>query len=190
MPVTIRSTSIPSGELKPEVVDAIRNACEDAAIKKAIEIWGDVRMTVRDLNATDMSYTNNVFTETSHATINQWNAMAFGAFTVADNTVLGLYGLKIQHLPDGTIDFPPISGVRFDVGGARVGQWHTQQSDTYTSGASTAPLHALASVTKSPMIIQESITVTLYEYTRTASTVYSPVWLGVTVEKESVTLRP
>ena len=190
MPITIRSlTALPS-ELKPEVVDAIRNACEAAAIAKAIELWGDIRLTSRDLNGTDMAYANNVFTETSNATINQWNAMAFGAFAVARATVIGIYGLRIQTLPDATIDFPPITGVRIDVGGARVAQWHTQQGDTYTSAASTAPLHAIPLVTKSPIVIGEDITVTIFEYTRTASTVYVPCWMGVTIEKEGTTLRP
>lgn len=191
MPVTIRSLTIPADELKPEAVDAIRNACENAAVAKAVELFGLAQdLTIRDLNAADMAYANNIFTETSNATVNQWNAMAFGAFTVARSTVLGIYGLKIQHLPDGTIDFPPITGVRIEVGGARVAQWHTQQSDTYTSAASTAPLLAIPLLTKSPIVIGEDITVTIFEYTRVLSTVYVPVWLGVTVEKLGTTLRP
>ena len=190
MPVTIRSLFLPAKDLKSEVVDAIRNACEAGVLAKAKELWGDIAVTLRDLNAADMAYANNVFTETSNATINQWNAMAFGAFTVARATVIGIYGLMVQHLPDGTIDFPPITGVRIDVGGARVAQWHTQSTDTYTSAASTTPLYSVAGVTKSPIVIGEDITVTIFEYTRTASTVYAPVWLGVTCEKEGTTLRP
>lgn len=190
MPVTIRSLFHQMSQLKPEVVDAIRNACENAVLAKAQQLWGNAAVTIRDLNGTDMAYANNVFTETSNATINQWNAMAFGAFAVARATVIGIYGLGIQHLPDGTIDFPPITGVRIDVGGARVAQWHTQILDTYTSAASTAPLYSPFGVTKSPIVIGEDITVTISEYTRTASTVYVPVWLGITCEKEGTTLRP
>lgn len=190
MPVTIESLFLPIPELKIEAVDAIRNACKEACIDKARELWGDIKITVRDLNAADMAYANNVFTETSHATINQWNAMAFGAFAVARATVIGLYGLRIQTLPDGTIDFPPITGVRIDVGGARVAQWHTQSIDSYTSGASTAPLQAVGGVTRSPIVVGEDITVTIFEYTRTASTIYVPCWMGITVEKEGTTLRP
>lgn len=190
MPVEIRSIFLPANQLKSEVVDAIRNACENAVLAKARELWGDIGVTLRDLNAADMAYANNVFTETSNATINQWNAMAFGAFTVARATVIGIYGLMVQVIHDATIDFPPLTGVRVDVGGARVAQWHTQSIDTYSSAANTAPLYAIAGVTKSPIVVGEDITVTIFEYTRTASTVYVPVWLGVTCEKTGTTLRP
>jgi len=191
--VSIKSELIPAPLLKPETIDAIRNATELQALEKAIELWGESQLvTVRDLNAADMSYTNNIFTETSNASANAWNAMAFGAFTVATSTVLGIYGIIIATVPDGTIDFPPISGIRIDVGGARVAQWHVQSLHSFTSGASTAPLipALYAGFTKSPVVVSEDMTVTIYEYTQTASTAYYPIWMGVAVEKEGVTLRP
>ncbi len=189
--VTVNSLFLNSKELKEGTVDAIRTACLLAALEKAVELFGPgQRFTIRDLNATDMSYTNNIFTETSHATVNQWNAMAFGAFTVATATVLGIYGLKLGVVNDATIDFMPVTGVRIDVGGARIAQWHVQCLDMMASGACDSPVYALAGVTKSPIIVAEDITVTIYEYTRTASTVYTPVWLGIAVEKEGVTLKP
>jgi len=190
--LTIKSLFIKGEELKPETIDACRNACEIACLQKAVDLWGESQsLTVRDLNASDMSYTNNIFTETSHATTaNQWNAMGVGAFTVAQSTVIGIYGLKIQIVQDATIDFPPISGVRIDVGGARVAQWMTQTIDAYCNAAASTPYYAPAGVTKSPVVVGETLTVTIYEYTRTANTVYVPCWLGITVEKEGVTLRP
>jgi len=191
--VAIKSLLVPAPLLKEETIDAIRNATETMCLEKAVELWGESqRLTIRDLNATDMSYTNNIFTETSNASANAWNAMAFGAFTVATSTVIGIYGIIIGTVPDGTIDFPPISGIRIDVGGARVAQWHVQSLHSFTSGASTSPLipAIYGGFTKSPVVVGEDMTVTIYEYTQTASTAYYPIWQGVTVEKEGVTLRP
>jgi len=191
--LAMKSLLVPGPLLKPETIDAIRNATETQCLEKAVEMWGpDQQVTLRDLNAADMSYANNVFTETSNAGANAWNAMAFGAFTVAQSTIIGIYGLAIGTVPDGTIDFPPISGVRIDVGGARVAQWHVQILHNFTSGASTSPLipAPYAGFTKSPVVVGETLSVTIYEYTQTASTVYYPLWLGVTCEKLGVSLRP
>jgi hypothetical protein len=190
-PVTISSvlTGIPS--TKPETVDAIRNAAILAAVNKAYELWGGAQsLTVRDLNGSDMSYTNNIMTETSNATTNQWNGMAFGAFTVATATVIAIYGVSLGWIEDGTIDECPITGVRIEVGGSRHAQWNVQCLDQHNSAASTAPLIPIAGVTRSPIIVAEDITVTIYEYTRRASVAYDPVWLGVAVEKQGVTLKP
>lgn len=189
--VTIRSLLLPVDELKPGTIDAVRNACEMAAMDKAVQLWGEAQsLTIRDLNALDMSYTYNIITETSNASANAWNAMAFGAFTVATGTVLGIYGIKLHCALDGTVDLLPITGIRIDVGGARVAQWHVQSLDQNTDAASTSPFHGYAGITKSPVIIGEDIQVTMYEYTRTASTVYDPIWLGCAVEKTGRTLKP
>ena len=188
--LAIQSLFINISELKGEAVDAIRNACEVGCLERAVKLWPDAELTSRDLNAADMAYANNVFTETSNATINQWNAMAFGAFTVPTATVIGIYGMKMQVIPDATLQFPPITGVRIDVGGARVVQWHTQTIDTYVDSAGVTPVTFPAGITKSPIIVGETLQVTIFEYTRTASTIYVPCWLGVTVEKVGITLRP
>ena len=189
-PVSITSLLIPIDEFGV-MSDKYRDATIVAAVEKAEALFGvGQRLTVRDLNGSDMSYTANIMTETSNATANAWNAMAFGAFTVATGTVVGIYGLKLYVVHDATIDFCPITGVRIDVGGARVAQWHVQSLDQNTSAASVAPTRAYCGITKSPVVAGEDITVTIYEYTRTASTVYTPCWLGVTVEKEGITLRP
>lgn len=160
MALTIRSILMNAADLSPAEIAKYREACEAATLAKAATLWGNVNVTIRDLNATDMQYTNNVFTETSNGTANQWNAMAFGAFSVAQSTVIGIYGIKIQTDPDGTIDFPPITGIRIDVGGARVAQWMTQTLDTYTSAASTTPLYAPSGITKSPIVVGETLTCT------------------------------
>lgn len=189
--VEIDSQFIARDEVRIETLDALRNACVNAALEKAVDIFGEKQaLTVRDLNGTDMSYTNNIFTETSNASANAWNAMAQGAFTVARGTVLGIYGLKVYTVLDATIKQCPITGIRFDVGGGRVAQWHIQTIDTCANAAVSASTRAYMGVTKSPIIMQEDITVTPYEYTRTASTVYTPIWLGVAVEKVGLTLRP
>lgn len=188
--LVIRSLLNPIATLSKGEIAKYREACESATIAKAQALWGNQNITIRDLNASDMSYTNNIFTETSNATVNQWNAMAFGAFSVAQSTCIGIYGLKIAVVHDATIDFAPITGVRIDVGGARVAQWQTQTLDTYASGAVSTATYSMTGITKSPIVVGETLTVTIYEYTRTASTVYVPCWLGVTVEKEGITLRP
>jgi hypothetical protein len=190
-PVTISSVTINMNELLPGTIDAIRNAAVVASVNKAAELWGpEQALTIRDLNGTDMAYAANNFTETANAAANAWNAMAFGAFTVPTATVIGIYGVKLSIIPDGTLDELPITGIRFDVGGSRVAQWHVQTLDQATSAASTAPLTPQGLVTRSPIIVAEDITVTVYEYTITASQVYRPIWLGVSVEKQGVTLKP
>lgn len=190
-PVTVSSVLVPDKSLKPETVDAIRNACMLATVNKANELWGAGQLlTIRDLNGTDMAYANNIMTETSNAVANQWNAMAFGAFTVPTATVIGIYGITLGWIEDGTIDECPITGIRIEVGGSRHAQWNVQTLDQHNSAASTAPLIPIAGVTRSPIVVAEDITVTCYEYTRRASSAYDPVWLGFAVEKQGVTLKP
>ena len=189
-PVTIQSVLLSEDMLGQSGVDASRNAAIAGAVNKASQLWGGQNLTIRDLNALDMSYTNNVFTETSNAVANQWNAMATGAFTVPTATIIAIYGVKIGWILDGTIDEMPITAIRIDVGGSRHVQWHLQSLDRISSAANTSPLEPLAGITRSPVVVAEDITVTLYEYTRRASSAYSPVWLGVAVEKEGVTLKP
>lgn len=188
----IKSVLIPIDELKPETVDAIRNACEISALQKGVELWGPEQdMTVRDLNALDMSYTYNIFTETSNAGGNAWNAMATAsAFTVATGTVIGIYGIKLAAVLAAGLDELPITGIRLDVGGARVVQWHIQSLETSCAGASVGATRPYTGISKSPIIIAEDIQSTAYEYTRATSVVYSPIWLGLAVEKTGRTLKP
>ena len=190
-PVSVSSILIPETSLKPETVDAIRNAAVLAAVNKASDLWGVGQpLTIRDLNGTDMAYANNIMTETSNAAANAWNAMAFGAFTVPTATVIAIYGVAIGWIMDATIDEMPISSIRIDVGGSRHAQWNTQVIDQISSAANTAPMIPRVGITRSPIVVGEDITVTIYEYTRRASQAYDPCWLGVAVEKEGVTLKP
>ncbi len=190
-PVTIASILIPTKMLKEETVDAIRNATIVASVNKAYELWGaGQKLTIRDLNGTDMAYANNVMTETSNAGANAWNAMAFGAFTVPTATVIGIYGVMLSAPWSATVVQLPISGIRIDVGGSRHAQWNVQTLDRQSIAASSVPTEGLAGVTRSPIIVAENLTVTIYEYTRFASDAYDPVWLGIAVEKEGVTLKP
>jgi hypothetical protein len=190
-PVTIQSVLINKKDLELTVINAIRNATIVGAVAKAHELWGNGQsLTVRDLNGTDMAYAANIMTETSNAAANAWNAMAFGAFTVPTATVIGIYGVDLNARMDGTTLRIPITGIRFDVGGSRVAQWNVQVLDQNSIAGMTDSTMAQGGVTRAPIIVGEDITVTIYEYTRTATIVYDPVWLGVAVEKEGVTLKP
>ena len=190
IPVAIKSVFIPGVDLKQETIDAIRNATETQCLEKAAERWGQGQIvTVRDLNGTDMGYPNNIFVETSNAGANAWNAMAVGPFVIALGTIIGIYGLRLGHLQAAAVSFAPITGVRIDVGGARVAQWMTQCVDSYGAGTSLGK-EFLAGFTKSPIVAQETMTVTIFEYTRTATQLYNPVWAGVVIEKLGITLRP
>jgi hypothetical protein len=61
----------------------------------------------------------------------------------------------------------------------------------FSSSANAAtPLYMKLGFTPSPVIVGEDMTVTCYEYTKTASTAYAIIWEGVTVEKEGITLTP
>lgn len=188
--VTVNSVLIAADELKQSTVDAIRNACTKSALRKAVELWGPAqRLTVRDIDGGDMQYPNSIFAETA-VTANAWNAMACGAFTVATATVIGIYGIKLYTLYDATTLCLPITGIRIDVGGARVAQWNVQTLDQTDFTASVAPNRGRLGVTKSPIVVGEDITVTIYEYTRTTNRTYTPVWMGCVVEKEGRTLKP
>ena len=197
MPVTINSVLLSADGLKPETVDALRNACTNAAVAEASRRFGPSQnLTVRDLGASDFSFTNNVWTDTSNATANAWNAIAQAAFTVATGTVIGIYGIRVGFLMNATIIQPAVTGFRLDVGGGRVAQWNVEKLMLATALIAT-PANVFAfgqqwplGITRSPIIVGEDIQVTIYEYTRTASTVYYPIWEGVAVEKEGRTLKP
>ncbi len=191
-PVTISSLLIPFFAIKPETIDAIRNATIVGAVNKASELWGpEQALTCRDLFGVEMGYpVPGDMVETSNAALG-WQAMAFGAFQVPVATVIGIYGVILGFAYGAAIFRLPITGIRFDVGGSRVAQWNVQTLDTgYSTAAMTDALQPQGGVTKSPIIVAEDITVTIFEYVRTAATIYNPVWLGVTVEKQGVTLKP
>ncbi len=191
-PVSISSVLIPLVAVKEETVDAVRNATIASAVNKASELWGPAQaLTVRDLTGTDMGYPTNDMTETSNGGAAAWNAMTnCNAFAVPTATVIGIYGIMLSYKPDATILQMPITGIRIDVGGSRRAQWNIQTLDQFEHAAGTAAYTPKAGITKSPIIVAEDITVTIYEYTRTATTVYKCVWLGVAVEKQGVTLKP
>ena len=188
-PVSISSVLIPMDQLKQETIDAIRNAAVLAAVNKAYELWGKGQtLTIRDLNGTDMHYTNNIFTETANAAAG-WHASAAGAFTVPTATVVAIYGIAIGWQLNAAVPLP-ITGIRVDVGGSRQAQWNVQCLSQWATGAIVAPLKPRAGVTRSPIVAAEDITVTTYENSRGTATVYEPCWIGVAVEKEGVTLKP
>ena len=190
-PVTVSSVLVRETSLKPETVDAVRNACMLATVNKAYELWGaGQRLTIRDLNGTDMAYANNVMTETSNAVANQWNVMAFGAFAVPNATVIGIYGVMLNAPYAAAVPQLPITGIRIDVGGSRHAQWNVQILDRQSVAAAAYPTDGIAGVTRSPVVIAEDITVTISEYTRNASDAYECVWLGFAVEKQGITLKP
>ena len=192
MPITINSILIPADESAIERVELARRGCWKAVVQRGEQLWPGARLTVRDLNGTDMAYTNNIMTETSNATANAWNAMAFGAFTVATSTVLGIYGVRLGYALNATIIEIPITGIRIDVGGSRRVQWNVEKigAEFGTATAATGVNWMKLGYTPSPVIVSEDMTVTIYEYTKTASTAYTIIWEGYALEKEGITLTP
>ncbi len=189
--LVIESVLAPADELKEETRDAIRNACKTLCLERAVELWGETQdLTARDLDALDMAYASNIFTETSNAVVPQWNVMAFGAFTVARGAVMGIYGVKLAYLPNATVLRLPITGIRINIGGSDIVQCQVQKIDQLDNAANTTPLRPYMGFFKMPIIISEDITVTISEYSRTASTAYEPIWAGIMVEKAGRTLRP
>ena len=194
-PVTINSTLINVKSLKPETIDAIRNASICATVNKAYELWGPGQaLTVRDLLGNDMGYGAALenFLNVSNAAAAAWNVINTGAFTVPTATVIGIYGLSIGWDPVIAAQGCPVSAFRIDVGGSRHAQWNIQPLDQFhgAGGAFTGAMEPQAGITRSPIIVAEDMTVTIYEWTRTAALAYQPCWLGVAVEKQGVTLKP
>ena len=89
MPVTINSILLSADGLKPETVDAIRNACINSTVAEAHRRFGaSQNLTVRDLEAADFQFSANVWTDTSSASASAWNAVAQGTVTVATGTAI------------------------------------------------------------------------------------------------------
>ena len=193
-PVTINSTLINVKSLKPETIDAIRNASICATVNKAYELWGPGQaLTVRDLLGNDLGYGAALenFLNVSNAAAAAWNVINTGAFTVPTATVIGIYGISIGWNPVLVVNNCPVSAFRIDVGGSRHAQWNIQPLDVFTPAAATVnTFEPQTGITRSPIIVAEDMTVTIYEWTRTAALAYQPCWLGVAVEKQGVTLKP
>jgi hypothetical protein len=190
-PVTIKSLFVPEANTTKEIVEATRNTAIVVAVQKANELFGDKQaLTIRDLNGSDMGYIHNIMTETSNRSANAWNVMGSGSFTIAAATVIAIYGVAISFVQGGNNTRIPITGIRIDVGGSRIAQWNVQGLDQIINASVTSPLTPKFGISLSPIIVSEYLTVTLYEYTRIATTIYDLLWLGVTVEKQGVTLNP
>ena len=180
-----RSLLIPLLEIKLKIIKDTELAC----LQKAVDLWGENQiMTSRALCPLDMGYENNKFIETSNPSINQWNMVSSGYFTVQCASIIGIYGLKLTS----DMEALPISGIRIDVIGSRVVQWVTRPSIYPLELARQLTQEdddLITSFCDSLVFISENVVVRIYEYTQIANVMYYPEWLGVVVEINGVTLK-
>ncbi len=116
--LVLESQLIPVTQLKVERIDAIRKAAKDRLLELAEAALGkDKRLIIRDLTPLDLEATNNEWVETS-GTDNQWSDTTITG-TLADNRFVVIIGVKII---DGHTT-PPISALKFTVGGSEVARW-------------------------------------------------------------------
>ena len=183
----LRSFLIPLLELNLKIIKDTELLC----LQQAIELWGDNQnLSSRGLTALDMGYMSS-FSETSQCVINQWNQATTGRFVVSTATIIGIYGLKLKWCDD-TKNFPPINSIRLCVNGARIAQWSLECHHNIYPQSLVDELVSHDDLIKNticnPIIASEDNKVEIFEYTRVANTEYSPIWLGVVVEKLGLTL--
>jgi len=188
--------------MTPQQIQAKINAAESEAIARYKEGWGDGDYIIRALLPSDFnSVTVEEWQETTGTAIDAWNAstVAPGTTLVRDNTVLGIYGIKVITGENeagvyawGAADVSaPVTAVRLTAGGARLAQWDfsflfhasAQTASLATTSAVYGPLQDHpAGFAASPIVIRGPKAVTIAYWEVTASLDFQIAWLGVVVE--------
>lgn len=89
--------------------------------KTALSELGGVALIVRDLSALDIGGSNRHWNQQVAVTNNSWVTSTFSAGTVTDNVFVAILGIAALSPQGGA------SGIRIDVGGARVAEWDLQK---------------------------------------------------------------
>lgn len=203
--VQVRTNSyiIPETWMTSQQIRRKINAARQAALAAALLTDGDQEYNVRALVGSDMPdrTTNDWLETTASSGVDAWNNSAFAAGSnIADNTYIGIYGVQVLTMENeagvngGPIQSalePAVTGIRIQIGGARVAQWDLHPilyfvggtDDLATSSTEYGPLIAYPKgFAESPVVItkEKSLTVAFWE-TQT-SLDFQVALLGIVVE--------
>ncbi|MBA7711518.1 hypothetical protein ES703_120484 [subsurface metagenome] len=184
--LVLESQLIPVTQLKAERIDAIRKAAKDRLLELAEAALGkDKRLIIRDLTPLDLEATNNEWVETS-GTDNQWSDTTITG-TLADNRFVVIIGVKII---DGHTT-PPISALKFTVGGSEVARWDMYPAfKLYILTTSGAINHENPlCIAEAPIFISQNIPFTVAEYVLETTTAYVAALIGLVCEPEGKVLK-
>jgi hypothetical protein len=184
---TIISVLVPKDEIPLDRLDGIKSAAIRMLLQKAEEALPGKKLIIRDLTPQALELTNNEWTETSGSTDNAWNDTSIANKTIADNRFVAIIGCKV--LSGHTT--PPISALKFTVGGSEVARWDLYKAfRTYTLTTSGAVEHDNpVCYTEGPIIITQNMSLTISEYVIEASTPYKLAFFGYVCEPEGKTLK-
>jgi len=184
---TMVSVLRPTSEMRIERVDGIWSAAAKELLKLAEEALPGKRLILRDLIPLDLGLTNNEWIETSGAD-NAWADTSIAAMTMADNRFVAIIGVKV--ISGHTT--PPISALKFNVGGSEVARWDLYPAFvayTLTTSGATEHVNPVC-ITEGPIIITQNAPFTIAEYTIEAAAVYKMAVLGLVCEPEGKTIKP
>ena len=186
----------------------------DGIVKHVIEqlMWmavnesGEQQWVARALNADDMpGGTTRQWLETTGTTSDGFVAAALGDGTaLADDTYIGIYGAQFKATAPRDFTMPatlastrpPVTAVRFIVGGTRVAEWdlysiwnatsHVGPNSTATEKLGSGLTYPIG-IAESPVLIgkQKNLLVEFYEEVATTATTFVLQFLGIVVEKRA-----
>jgi len=169
----------------------------------AVKEEGESDWVARHLHADDMpGGTAREWTETTGVTSETFVAAALGDGTaIADDTFIGIYGAQFIFSPvrNAVNNYrnpftPPVTFVRFTVGGTRVAEWDLYPiwRTTGHQGPSSTATEKLGSmidwpvgIAESPIFITQNKTllVEFYEQVPTTATSFGLMFHGIVVQK-------
>lgn len=168
-----------------------------STIKKLVEIAQNdlpgMDLTVRDLLPSDLpGFTNNEFVEQS-GTDNQWAATTGGDGTaIANETFLALTGFSVLT-PRAHDEDHVVTAMRTTVGAATVSQVTLYNTSPVINTGTAAGEFlgspaTLGGVLETPVLARANQTITIEEYTVTATTEYLMAVCGLVCEKAGKTI--
>jgi hypothetical protein len=184
---TIVSILVPKDEIPLDRLDGIKSAAVRMLLQKAEEALPGKELVIRDLTPQDLELSNNEWTETSGSSDNAWDDTTVASKTIDDNKFVAIVGCKV--LSGHTT--PPISALKFTVGGSEVARWDLYKAfRVYTLTSSGAVQHDNpVCYTEGPIIITQNMSLTISEYVIEASTAYKLAFVGYVCEPEGKTLK-
>ena len=152
----------------------------EQTVKAARETLGPgVKITTRDLLATDLAETNNIWSGQTGSTASAFENSIIANQAIANEAFVGLYGV----LNLSTVN--SVSHNRITVGGKKVAQWSLFQ---IIGGDESGDVRVRTGIAGAPIIISQNITVLIENYVRVATEGYELVYLGVVAEKAGKTI--
>lgn len=190
----VNSVLIRVDELKPERVDGIRRAAENAALAAALSAMGEgTAVVIRDLTPTDLGETNEEWLEVTGVD-NTWTSVLTSApTTIADSRFICITGCRIvcATATGGILLEPGITLLRFTVGGAVNAIWNLYPLFAPAGAATGAGSSAIvmpAGISETPIGVSQNIGISIHSY-GVETTVIRLALDGIVCEKEGLRLK-